>query len=157
MTRALVARAETPAEIADVRAVFLDYLAFVEDFLGASLDFQGTQAEFADFPHTYDALWLASVDGAPVGACGLKPFAPGICELKRLYVRPEGRGHGLGERLTRAAVDGARDHGYGTMYLDTNAGLVHANAIYERLGFTDIPPYYDNPLGETSRYMALGL
>jgi len=149
--------ATTPSDISAVKAIFTDYLRFVEDFLGASLDFQGTAAEFADFPKIYDALVLATLGGAPVGACGIKPFRDTICELKRLYVRPQGRGKGCGEALTRAALTAARDHGYATVYLDTNPGLTHANAVYERLGFTDIASYYDNPLGDSSRYMALSL
>ena len=155
--RVAIARAASPADIAAVRELFTEYLRFVEDFLGETLAFQGTAQEFATFPATYDALYLAHLDGAPVGACGVKPFRNGICELKRLYVRPRGRGHALGRRLTAAAMAGARAHGYGTIYLDTNPGLVHANSIYEALGFADIPSYYSNPLGDASRYMACDL
>lgn len=151
-----IIHAKTDSDVAAVRAVFEDYLAFIEDYLGASLGFQGTQAEFATFPDMYDALYLAKLDGKPVAAVGVKPFKPGICELKRLYCRPEGRGHDFGRRLTMAATAFARDAGYRKMYLDTDAGLTHANAIYEALGFSDIEKYYDNPLG-CSRYMALSL
>lgn len=157
LPRVSVRRAETAEEIAAVKAIFLDYLRFVEDFLGESLSFQGTETEFATFPGVYDALWLASVDDTPVGAVGIKPFRDDICELKRLFVRPAGRGHTLGRRLTEASIRGARDMGYVTIYLDTNAGLTHANAVYEGLGFRDIASYYDNPLGDSSRYMALAL
>ena len=139
-----------------MKAVFLDYMAFIEDYLGESLGFQGTEAEFATFPSVYDALFLARIDGAAVAACGIKPFKPGICELKRLYCRPAGRGHNLGRRLTEAAISYASDAGYGQMFLDTDAGLTHANTIYEALGFKDIDRYYDNPMG-CSRYMALPL
>lgn len=154
--RAIVTQAQSPDDIAAVKAVFIDYLAYIEDYLGASLGFQGTEAEFASFPDIYDALFIAKIDDRPVGAVGVKPFETGICELKRLYVRPDGRGHKLGLRLTQAAITAARDHGYNTMYLDTDAGLVHASRIYEDLGFKDIDKYYENPLG-CSRYMALSL
>ena len=150
-----VTPATTPEDIAAVKAIFLDYLHFIEDYLGQSLSFQGTEAEFAGFPQSYDALWLARVGGEPVGAVGLKPFAAGEAELKRLYVLPAGRGHGLGEALCRACVEGARAHGYARLLLDTDRGLTHANAVYERLGFTDVPKYYDNPMD--SRFMALEL
>ena len=150
-------RATTPAEVESVKALFLDYLAFVEDFLGASLDFQGTEAEFRDFPAVYDTLFLATLDGEPVGAVGVKPFSPREAELKRLWVAPAARGHRVGHRLVQAAIASAREDGYARMLLDTNAGLHHANRIYEMLGFEDIPPYYTNPLGNTSRYMALTL
>ena len=149
----------TPAtsfeDIAAVRAIFLEYLHFIEAYLGQSLSFQGTDAEFADFPESYDALWIARLDGKAVGAVGLKPFGGGAAELKRLYVLPEGRGHGLGEALCRACVAGAREHSYSRLLLDTDRGLSHANAVYERLGFSDVPKYYDNPMD--SRFMALDL
>jgi len=148
--------AQNTADIAAVKEIFLEYMAFIEDFLGESLSFQGTNTEFANFPNTYDALLLAKLNGEPVAACGLKPFKPGICELKRLYCRPTGRGHQLGLKLTQATIIEARRHGYEHMYLDTDRGLIHANTVYEGLGFTDIERYYDNPMG-CSRYMALGL
>ena len=150
-----IIRAETPGDIAAVRALMLDYLRFIEAYLGQSLSFQGTQAEFADFPNSYDALWLAQVSGAPVGAVGLKPFDAGRAELKRLYVAPQARGLGLGEALCRACIEGARVKGYRALLLDTDHGLSQANAVYERLGFTDVPRYYDNPMD--SRFMALAL
>lgn len=156
MPHITVKAAETPDDISGVRGVFEDYLAYIEDYLGASLGFQGTQKEFATFPHIYDALFLGRVNGAPVAACGVKPFKDDICELKRLYCRPAGRGYGFGRALTEAAIERAQTLGYRQMYLDTDAGLIHANLIYEALGFVDIPQYYENPLG-CSRYMALNL
>jgi GNAT superfamily N-acetyltransferase len=148
--------AKTAEDIAAVKTIFLEYMEFIENYLGESLGFQGTEKEFADFPDIYDALFLAKIDGEPVAACGLKPFKPGICELKRLYSRPEGRGRGLGKKLTQATIIAAREHGYKQIYLDTDPGLIHANAVYEALGFKDIERYYDNPMG-CSRYMALTL
>lgn len=138
-----------------VRAIFLEYLDFIEDYLGQDLAFQGTEREFADFPQTYDSLFLGRLDGEPVAACGLKPFKPGVCELKRLYCRPQARGFGLGLKLSKAAVRKGRELGYNEMYLDTDFGLTHANAIYEALGFQDIAKYYDNPMD--SRFMRLAL
>lgn len=155
MSDVSIKRAETTEDIAAVRAIFLEYLQFVERYLGRDLSFQGTDKEFADFPHTYDALFLATLDGAPVAACGLKPFKPGISELKRLYCRPTARGHGLGLKLIQAALSEARTRGYKHIYLDTDHGLTHANAIYEKLGFHDIEKYYDNPMD--SRFMGLML
>ena len=148
--------AQSLGDIAEVKTIFLEYMAFIEDYLGESLDFQGTDKEFSYFPNTYDALLLAKLNGEPVAACGLKPFKPGICEFKRLYCRPNGRGHQLGLKLTQATITEARNHGYKEMYLDTDPGLTHANAVYETLGFRDIERYYENPMG-CSRYMALKL
>ncbi|GGX75601.1 N-acetyltransferase [Litorimonas cladophorae] len=155
MSDVQIKRADTPQDIADVRDIFIEYLNFVEAFLGQSLAFQNTDTEFADFPHTYDALFLASLGAEPVAACGIKPFNGKICELKRLYCRPAGRGHGLGRKLTEAAILAARKMGYTTMYLDTDHGLTHANSVYESIGFRDIEKYYDNPMD--SRFMALDL
>lgn len=150
-----IIRAETSEDIAAVRAIFLEYLQFVESYLGQDLSFQGTVKEFADFPQTYDALFLGLRGDAPVAACGLKPFKPGICELKRLYCRPAARGLGLGLKLCKAALLEARELGYKHIYLDTDHGLTHANAVYETLGFQDIEKYYDNPMD--SRFMGLAL
>ena len=118
-----IEKAQSKSDIESVKAIFLEYMAFIENFLGESLDFQGTEKEFADFPKTYDSLLLAKVNGEPVAACGLKPFKTGICELKRLYCRPNGRGHQLGLKLTQATIIEARIHGYNEMYLDTDPGL----------------------------------
>lgn len=156
MIQAQIIIAESAKDIAAVKAIFLEYLSFIENFLDHSLDFQGTDTEFQNFPDKYDALFLAKIASKPIAACGIKPFKSGICELKRLYCRPAGRGHNLGERLTVACIDHARTLGYREMYLDTDPGLTHANRIYEALGFKDIDRYYENPMG-CSRYMALNL
>jgi len=156
MSQSEIIRAVTPQDISDVKAIFLEYMAFIEDFLCQSLEFQGTEDEFANFPDKYDVLLLGKIGDQPVAACGIKPFKDKICELKRLYCRPDGRGHNFGERLTIASLETARDLGYTTMYLDTDAGLTHANRIYEKLGFKDIERYYENPMG-CSRYMSLEL
>ena len=148
-------RAESVDDIAAVKAIFIEYLNFVEKYLGQSLSFQGTEKEFSDFPHTYDALFLAKIDRSPMAACGIKPFKDNICELKRLYCRPNGRGFGLGLKLCQASLKTAKEIGYDMIYLDTDHGLIHANTIYEKLGFRDIEKYYDNPMD--SRFMGMAL
>ncbi len=155
MMRLEIKRVDTVDDIAAVREIFTEYLRFVEDYLGQTLAFQGTDKEFADFPQTYDALFLAKLNGAPMAACGVKPFKDEICELKRLYCRPDGRGHHLGLKLCKTAIKTATEMGYKKIYLDTDHGLTHANSIYEKLGFRDIEKYYDNPM--ESRFMALNL
>ena len=88
--------ATSPDDIASVKALFLDYLEFVTQYLGQDLSFQGTEKEFADFPHTYTSLFLAKQGGQALGAVGLKLLNPethpDLIELKRLYVSPAGRG-----------------------------------------------------------------
>ncbi len=150
-----ILEATSASDIAAVRALFLEYLKFVERYLGQDLSFQGTEKEFADFPQTYDALFLAKKDGEAVAACGLKPFKLGICELKRLYCKPSARGLKLGLKLSQATINKAREIGYEKIYLDTDHGLTHANNVYETLGFEDIEKYYDNPMD--SRFMGLDL
>ena len=142
-------------DVQAVKSLFIEYLSFVEAYLGQSLSFQGTEKEFSDFPHTYDALLLATLDGQPMAACGIKPFDKDICELKRLYCRPKGRGYGLGLKLCQTSLLMAKKIGYKTIYLDTDHGLIHANSIYEALGFQDIEKYYDNPMD--SRFMGRDL
>jgi ribosomal protein S18 acetylase RimI-like enzyme len=148
--------ATSGSDIALVKEIFLKYIRFIEDYLGQSIGFQNTDEEFKTFPDMYRALFIAKLDGLPVGACGVKAFKTDISELKRLYVLPEGRGHKIGERLTRKAIEFSKHAGFNQMYLDTDRGLTHANAIYEAFGFKDIDRYYENPMG-CSRYMALSL
>lgn len=157
MPQVEIIRATSDNDIAAVKALFLDYLQFVTAYLGRDLSFQGTAKEFADFPQTYTSLFLAKRGSTPMGAVGLKRLTPDVIELKRLYVAPAGRGLGLGYRLSEHVVQDARVHGHTHLYLDTDPGLIHANAIYEALGFEDVPQYYDNPLAGQSRYMRLTL
>jgi len=82
----------------------------------------------------------------PAACVGIKRFNDEICELKRLYVRPQYRGHRLGEKLTLMMMDEARSAGYSRMYLDTLPGLKTALKIYRSMGFYDIERYYDNPV-----------
>lgn len=148
-----IIQAKSLADIQSAKDIMLEYISFIERELGETLTFQGTDTEFSDFPNSYDVLLLAKVDGKPAGACAVKPFKTGICELKRLYALPEFRGHKIGLKLTQESLKLAKAFGYTQMYLDTNPGLVHANRLYERLGFADIEQYYDNPL-VCSRYMS---
>ncbi len=139
--------AETAYDIAAVKALFLEY-AEAMDF---DLCFQDFEAEMAAFPGSYappgGALLLAVLDGAPVGAVGLRDLGEDICEMKRLYLRPAARGTGFGRALAEAIIAAGRRLGYRAMRLDTIAGHHdRALAIYRELGFREIPPYYVNPI-----------
>ncbi len=138
--------AEGAADMAVVHGLFVEYA----DWLDFDLCFQGFDRELATLPGAYappeGGLWLARVGGAPAGVVGLRPLDPGICELKRLWVRSTFRGRDLGRRLTETAIAAARAAGYRTMRLDTIGGLMReARALYESLGFREAAPYYRNP------------
>lgn len=139
--------AETAADLDDVRRLFQAYAASL-DF---SLCFQGFDEELAGLPGKYapghkGALLLARRDGVAIGVVGLRDLGDGICEMKRLYIDPAGRGLNAGRRLVDAVLARARGYGYSALRLDTFPSMVAANRIYDSLGFRDIPPYYDNPL-----------
>ncbi len=148
--------AEGPEDMAILRALFLEY----QDWLGVDLCFQGFEEELAALPGKYappaGGVWLAHVEGALAGCVGFRPHDGGSCEMKRLWVRPGFRGLGLGRHLAQTAIAAARRAGYRTMCLDTLAFMDEARALYEALGFHEIPAYYDNPL-EDVRYLELDL
>ncbi|QJU59524.1 GNAT family N-acetyltransferase [Sphingomonas sp. AP4-R1] len=119
-----------------------------------SLDFQGNEAEFAALPGKYappaGRILLAEQAGAILGCVALRKVDPAICEMKRLYVRPAGRGIGLGRRLVERLIAEARDAGYAEMRLDVLAEFERARALYRALGFGPADPVTVNPLPGTS-------
>ena len=142
-----------PHELDAVRTIFREYA----DSLGIDLHFQNFDAELAQLPGEYAAprghLLLAEVDGAIAGCCALRPLDsadyPNAAEMKRLFVRPEFRGLGLGRQLAESIIDAARMSGYDSVLLDTLDDMEIARAMYEDLGFKEIPPYYHNPVSGT--------
>jgi ribosomal protein S18 acetylase RimI-like enzyme len=95
------------------------------------------------------ALLIARNDaGELLGTVALRGLdrAQGICEMKRLYVAPAGRGQGLGRRLAEAAMAEARSLGYRAMRLDTLPSMQDAQWLYEVLGFREIANYNGNPV-----------
>ncbi len=146
-----------PEDLALVRALFLEYA----EWLDFDLCFQGFEEELAALPGAYappaGGRWLARVGGELAGVVGLRPQDGTACELKRLWIRPAFRGHGLGRRLTETAIAAARAAGYRAMRLDTVGTLMaQARALYDDLGFREIPPYYHNPHPDVS-YLELDL
>jgi putative acetyltransferase len=158
MASSFTLRAATAADLDDVRTLFREY----EAWLDHDLCFQGFAAEVAGLPGRYappsGGLWLAESAGALVGGIALREFSPGVAEMKRLYVREAARGSGAGRALAQLVIAEARARGYRTMRLDTLRidRMRAANALYDALGFRDIPPYYSNPLPGV-RYMELEL
>jgi putative acetyltransferase len=140
-----------------VRSLFEEYAAS----LGFDLCFQGFDQELATLPGRYaepaGRLLLARQGGHAIGCVALRGLGPGMCEMKRLYVRPSGRGRGAGRALAQTVIGQARDAGYARMRLDTIDPLMDAAvALYVGLGFVDIEPYTDNPIAG-ARYLELEL
>jgi ribosomal protein S18 acetylase RimI-like enzyme len=144
----VIARVEEPgAQLEEVRALFLEYA----QSLGFSLCFQGFDEELRALPGMYGPprgrLLLAIEEGSPAGCVGLHEWDGPAAEMKRLYVRPAFRGHGLGRTLTEAALSEARALGYRSVRLDTIPSLMQsAIALYRELGFREISPYRQNPI-----------
>lgn len=131
--------------VAIARELFKEY----ELELGVDLCFQNFSEELAEMPGKYgppNGRLLVVVDDRRPIACGaLRPLEPGVCELKRIYIRPENRGLGLGRAITVHLMEQGRILGYETVRLDTLRRLNIAVRMYESLGFTEIPPYCFNP------------
>ena len=145
-----IAAVRNPEDLKAAIALFYAYA----DYLGVDLTYQKFAEEMASMPGKYappkGALLLArGEDGAAIGCVGLRPLEDGACEMKRLYVTSEARGLGLGQALADAVVSEARRIGYGEMKLDTLPRLKAAIALYERMGFRQIPAYYDTPIAGT--------
>lgn len=151
-----ISDARTATQVALVRELFEEYAASLD----TDLCFQNFPAELERLAEMYapprGCLLLARLDGAPAGCGGLRPFDADACEMKRLYVRPQARGHDLGRRLALELIGRARAAGYGRMLLDTLESMHAAKALYRSLGFREVAPYYANPLPGTT-YMELAL
>ena len=132
------------------RDIFREYAAG----LGVDLCFQSFDAELAGLPGDYapprGSLILAVIESQVAGCVALRPLDnvdyPNAAEMKRLYVRKAFRGFGLGRQLVEAVMDSARLAGYDSILLDTLDDMEAARALYDELGFEDIPPYYHNPI-----------
>jgi putative acetyltransferase len=148
--RIRIARCEGVQGLSDMRRIFREYA----QALGVDLCFQNFEAELANLPGDYSTprgvLLSIYADNQLAGCCALRPLDTvdyaNACEMKRLYVRPAYRGLGLGRQLVEATLDCARRAGYGAILLDTLSDMEAARALYEDLGFEEIPPYYHNPI-----------
>lgn len=150
-------QAESDEEIQQARQLFDEYAASLE----INLCFQNFDKELAELPGDYTPptgrLFLATKNHQTAGCVALRKIGNGICEMKRLYVRPEFRGIGLGRMLAERIIEAAREVGYSRMRLDTLPGKMdRAIAMYRSLGFKNIDPYYNNPV-EDAAFMELEL
>jgi len=150
-------QAESPQQVAQARELFLEYA----QSLGFSLCFQNFDQELAGLPGDYapplGRLLLVEYEGELAGCVALHPLQPEVCEMKRLYLRPQFRGKGLGRALAERILAEARQVGYHFMRLDTVEPVMKdAVAMYRKLGFREIAPYCENPV-TGAMYMELKL
>ena len=150
-------QAESPQQIEIARGLFREYAA------GLNIDpcFQNFDQEVNDLPGKYAppaGRLLLAVEGDQLAGCiALRSPNDGDCEMKRLYVRPEFRGQGLGKQLVTTLIDAAREIGYERMLLDTLPGKMdQAIGLYRSFGFHEIAAYYHNPVAG-ALFMELGL
>ena len=171
LSAAMLRSAETPADIARARELFVEYA----QWLAVDLCFQGFESELATLPGAYapprGRLLLAGMRPAAFGCIALRPLerqsaccggiadargGNAIGEVKRLYVQPAHRGEGWGHRLAEALIAEARAIGYRELKLDTLDWMDDARKLYAKLGFRECPAYYENPLPGVV-YMALAM
>ena len=156
MGESRITEARWPDDRAIVEELFREYVTS----LAEDISFQNVDDELASLPGKYarpGGVVLIARDGdGAAGAIAYRMVEPGVCEMKRLYVRPAFRGLGLGRELANELIEDARARGYRTMLLDTLASMSSARALYRDLGFAPVEAYYDNPLPGVT-YMALDL
>ena len=146
----------TPDDIAAVRALLREYQVHV----GIDLSYQDFEAEVLALPGAYapprGRLFLALLQDAPVGCVALRDTGGGRAEMKRLFVKPEGRGLGVARALITRLLAESRVAGYDEIVLDTLPSMQSAQRLYEQFGFRDIPPYRES-LVQGTRYLGFVL
>jgi GNAT superfamily N-acetyltransferase len=144
-------QASSPEEIECARALFEEYAAWLQ----IDLCFQNFDKELASLPGQYappdGRLLLAVEDDQVAGGVALRKIGEDTCEMKRLFVRSQFRGKGLGRKLAETIIAEARQIGYERMRLDTLPGRMdQAVKLYRSLGFREIPAYYRNPVPDAT-------
>ncbi len=158
-----IAEAVSQSDLEQIRELFREYFAWVQEDLRFDLSYQAIEEELVTLPGAYSSpqgcLLLARDSGKPVGCIALRPHSLEICELKRMYVRPNFRGQGIGRTLCAQIIQVAKRAGYSLMRLDTELSLSSAQKIYTGFGFHPALPYYEAPEGLRDRtiFMELNL
>lgn len=142
----------TKEDLEEIKNLFREYAKFLE----ISLDFQDFESELAKLPAKYaepeGAIFLAKIDSQPAACVALWKLEEGICEMKRLYVKPEFQGLGLGKKMAQTIIEEAKGKGYKIMKLDTLRRLKSANYLYASLGFRETKPYNYNPESDVAYF-----
>ena len=148
--------AQTEEDFEVAKKLLVEYV----DSLGFDLNFQAFEQELANlqnyFTSPQECLLLAIYENQAVGCIAIKRFDNGVCEMKRLYVKPQSRGSGIGRALAEAGIKHAKNVGYNCMRLDMVLPREAARNLYFSLGFKDIEPYRYNPM-ERAVFMELKL
>jgi putative acetyltransferase len=160
----------TPERLDQVRDLMRGFVAWHRErhqedlaLIDSYFDTAAFEAELAGLPGKYapprGQLLLATVGVDPAGCVALREIDSTRCEMKRMFVYPRWRGRGIGRALGERIISDARRMGYGCMLLDTSIRQAEAQALYRRLGFRDIAPYYDlpDPLRNWLVFMELAL
>ena len=151
-----IVEANTKKFVERAKELIREYAQSLEFDLG----FQDFDKEMEDFPGQYTSpkgcLYIALDENQPIGCVALRDLGQGICEMKRLYVKPNFRGQKVGKLLAEIVIKAARAMGYDYMRLDTIPSMKHANMLYTTLGFKQIPPYRFNPI-EGATFFELNL
>ncbi len=147
--------ASSEADFQEVRALFTEYAKLLDDNDpdGIDLCFQDFDTELATLPGKYappeGRLYLALYEDQVAGCVGVRAVESGVCEMKRLYVRPEYLGKKIGKALVEAIIEAGKELGYRAMCLDTLPFMKVAIPMYQSYGFQPIAPYYDTPIKGT--------
>ncbi|GED69280.1 acetyltransferase CD1211 [Brevibacillus reuszeri] len=139
-----------------VRELFTEYV----DSLGIDLSFQNIETELQSLPGEYaepeGCILLATYEEQTAGCVALRKIDEDVCEMKRLYVKPNYKGKGIGRELASSIIEEAKKRGYSYIRLDTLPTMGQAISLYSSLGFYEIEPYRFNPIQGT-KYLELGL
>ena len=148
--------AQAGKNLESVRKLFEEY----RDSLDFDLCFQNFDEELANLPGNYalpaGCLLLATHQGQAAGCVALRRIDEGICEMKRLYVKPQFQRQGIGRALAEAVIEQSKNIGYKKMRLDTAPAMDAARGLYKSLAFKEIGAYRYNPL-EGAVFMELVL
>lgn len=138
--------AETDKEYQTAAKLFKEYAVHI----GVDLGFQNFDKEVENIENQYSrpngAIFIAYNDKTPLGCFGIRKLEDAVCELKRMYLRKEARGHGTGKKLLKKSIELGKELGYEKMRLDTLPTMQSAIGLYEKAGFYEIEPYRFNPI-----------